>query len=175
MRITTKSGDGGKTKLCGGKSVSKCDPRIKAQGALDELISLLGLARTKVKDPVIKKKIKLIQTDLFKIIASISSGSKSNGRLAVKQSDVMMLEQFGDTIERHTRMPDTFVVPGVNEGSAILHVARAVVRRAECSVVESDRKFSVDACILAYLNRLSDLLFILAIYEEGKPDPLKYE
>lgn len=175
MRITTKSGDGGNTRLRSGKVVSKCDPRIKAQGALDELISLLGLAKSKIKDPAVKKKIRLIQGDLFRITASISSGGKGVVRSAIKDHDVRMLEHFGDAIERRIRIPKAFVIPGVNERSAVLHVARAVARRAECCVVELKRKFKIDTCILAYLNRLSDLLFILAVHEEGKPDLLKHE
>lgn len=173
MRITTKLGDAGRTRLCGGKAVAKCDPRIKAQGALDELISFLGLAKTKIKDPAVKKKIRLIQIDLFRITASISSGGKGVVGSAIGDHDIRMLERFGDAIERRARMPKAFVIPGVNEPSAALHVARAVSRRAECCVAELKRKFKIDACILAYLNRLSDLLFILAIREEGRPDPLK--
>jgi len=177
MRITTKFGDGGKTRICGGKVVSKCDPRIKAQGALDELISLLGLAKAKSKDAAIKKKIGLIQRDLFRITACISSGGvprRSKG-LAIRDHDVMMLERFGDSIEGRIRIPKAFVIPGVNERSAVLHVARAVARRAECCVVDLKKKFKINTCILAYLNRLSDLLFILAVYEEGKSDLFKYE
>jgi len=173
MRITTRFGDAGKTRLCGGKAVAKCDPRIKTQGALDELISFLGLAKTKIKDPAVKKKIRLIQIDLFRITALISSGGRAAKGLAIGDRDIRMLEHFGDMIERRVRMPKAFIIPGVNEPSAVLHVARAVSRRAECCVTELKRKFKIDACILAYLNRLSDLLFILAIYEEGRPDPLK--
>jgi cob(I)alamin adenosyltransferase len=172
VRITTKSGDGGKTLLCSGKVISKCDLRIKAQGALDELISLLGMVRAKIKNPAVKKKIILIQTDLFKITASISFGAKGDAGAAVKDYDIRMLEHFGGAIEHRIRMPKTFVIPGVNEQSAILHIARAVSRRAECCVVELNRKFKVSPDILAYLNRLSDLLFILAVYEERK---VKYE
>jgi len=171
MRITTRSGDGGKTRLCGGGIISKCDLRIKAQGAVDELISFLGLAKTKIRDPGVKKKIGLIQRDLFRIIGCISAGGKASPS-SVKDCDIKMLEQFGAIMESRGFMPSGFVVPGVNERSAVLHVARAVARRAECCVVELDKKAKIDRHILAYLNRLSDLLFVLAVIEEGRPEPV---
>jgi cob(I)alamin adenosyltransferase len=173
MRITTRSGDKGRTRLCGGKAVSKCDPSIKTQGAIDELISFLGLAKAKMKDRSAKKKIGLIQRDLFKIIGSISAGGKKAAVPAVKACDVRMLEEFGDMMEGRGLMPYGFILPGVNECSAVLHVARTVARRAECCAVELDRRSQIDPCILVYLNRLSDLLFVLAVREEGKSDPLK--
>ena len=173
MRITTRSGDGGRTRLCGGRAVSKCDPSIKAQGAIDELISFLGLAKAKIKDRSVKKKIGLIQRDLFRIIGCISSGGRKAAVSAVKDCDVRMLEGFGDLMEGRGLTPSGFVIPGVNEPSAVLHVARTVARRAECCVVELGGRSKIDPCILAYLNRLSDLLFILAVREEGRSDLLK--
>ena len=173
MRITTRSGDGGRTRLCGGKAVSKCDPSIKTQGAIDELISFLGLAKAKIKDRSVKKKIGLIQRDLFRIIGCISAGGRKASVPAVKACDVRMLEQFGDMMEGRGFIPSGFVLPGVNECSSVLHVARTVARRAECCAVELDGRSKIDPCILAYLNRLSDLLFVLAVREEGKSDPLK--
>lgn len=170
MKITTKRGDSGKTSLCGGRPVSKCDPRIKAQGALDELVSLLGLAKVKAKDPAVKKKIGLIQRDLFRIIGSISLGC-GRGSFSIKDCDVRMLEQFGDAVEARTRMPSGFIVPGVNESSAVLHIARAVARRAECSIVELGAGIKVEPCITAYLNRLSDLLYVFAVCEEKGSEP----
>jgi cob(I)alamin adenosyltransferase len=169
MKITTKAGDKGRTRLCGGRPVSKCDLRVKAQGALDELISFLGVAKVKTRDPAVRKKIGLIQRDLFKIIGSISSGRGSEG-FSIKGCDVRMLEQFGDAIEGRIRMPSGFIVPGVNESSALIHAARAIARRAECSVVELGGKMKIEPCVLAYLNRLSDLLFVFAVCEEGSTD-----
>ncbi|MFA5338637.1 MAG: cob(I)yrinic acid a,c-diamide adenosyltransferase [Candidatus Omnitrophota bacterium] len=173
MRITTKHGDRGRTRLCGGRSVLKCDPSIKAQGAIDELISFLGLAKAKIKDKSEKKKIGLMQKDLFRIIGCISAGGRKAAVPAIKDCDVRMLEEFGDLMEGRGPMPCGFVIPGVNEVSAVLHVARTVARRAECCVVELGRRSKIDPCILAYLNRLSDLLFVLAVREEGRSDLLK--
>lgn len=168
MRITTKKGDRGNTRLYGGRPVSKCDTRIKAQGALDELISFLGLAKAMIKDAAAKRKIDLIQRDLFKITGCISAGRKRSSRLSIEDCDIRMLEDFGDIIEGRTRMPSGFVIPGATAPSAVLHVARTVTRRAECCVVELNRRFKVDPNILVYLNRLSDLLFVLAIREERR-------
>ncbi|MFA5147781.1 MAG: cob(I)yrinic acid a,c-diamide adenosyltransferase [Candidatus Omnitrophota bacterium] len=170
MKITTRNGDKGRTKLCGGRPVSKCDLRVKTQGVLDELISFLGLAKVKVKDPSVRKKIGLIQRDLFRIIGYISSGGIRAG-FSVKDCDVRMLEQFGDAVEGKIKMPSGFIVPGVNESSAVLHVARAIARRAECSVVELGTKTDIDPCITAYINRLSDLLYVFAVCEEGGSEP----
>lgn len=170
MKITTKNGDKGRTKLCGGRPVSKCDLRVKAQGVLDELISFLGMAKTKVKDPAVRKKIGLIQRDLFRIIGSISAGSARSG-FSVKDCDVRMLEHFGDAVEGRISMPSGFIVPGVNESSALLHVARAIARRAECSIVELSGKMNIEPCTLAYLNRLSDLLYVFAVCEERGSEP----
>jgi len=156
VKVTTKKGDKGRTRLCGGRQVSKCDPRIFAQGALDELVSSLGLAKIKAGDSAIRAKIGLIQKDLMKIAGSISAGSRCDPPV-VTESDIRMLEQFGDEIEKRSGMPSGFVVPGENESSALLHISRAITRRAECSVVRLGAKMMTSPCILAYLNRLSDL------------------
>ncbi len=164
MRITTKKGDKGATKLCGGRQVSKCDPRIIAQGALDELVAFLGWAKIKAADEAIEAKIGLIQKDLMKIIGSISAGSHCKSP-AVTENDIRMLEQFGDEIEKKSGMPSGFVLPGENESSALLHISRAIARRAEWATSGLSGKMKIPPCTLAYLNRLSDLLFIFALYE----------
>jgi len=175
MRITTKRGDSGKTQTCKGKIVPKCDLNIRACGALDEAVSFLGLAKAKTGDAAARKSIDSIQKDLFRIISEISSGGKSKLKSVkpVTGEDVNQIDNIGNIMERNTRVPSGFVVPGVNEQSAVLHIARTVVRRAECVAVELNKKKKLNPCILAYLNRLSDLLFIMAVYEEGKPQPLK--
>lgn len=175
MRITTKRGDGGKTRICGGKSVPKCDLKIRTEGALDEAVSFLGLAKAKIKDTATRKMIDSIQEDLFRIMGEIASGEKAALKFVkpVKSEDVNRIENMGNILERNTRVPPVFIVPGVNEQSAILHVARTVARRAECLVSELNKKKKINPCILAYINRLSDLLFVMAVHEERKPQPLK--
>ncbi len=177
MRITTKRGDSGKTHICGGKTLLKCDLIIRTEGVLDEAISFLGLAKTKVKDAATRKTLDSVQEDLFRIMAEIAREGKriSGYKRPIKDEDVRQIENIGNIIEKKARLPSGFIVPGVNEQSAALHVARTVVRRAECLVSELNKKKKINPCILAYLNRLSDLLFVMAVYEEGKPRLLKYE
>ncbi len=167
MRITTKRGDNGKTQICKGKSVPKYDLKVRAVGILDESISFLGLAKAKTKDTATRKTIDSIQRDLFRIISEVASGGKrkSASLKPVRGEDVNQLENIGNIMERNARVPSGFIVPGVNEQSAVLHIARTVVRRAECLVTELNKKKKLNPCILAYLNRLSDLLFIMAVYE----------
>lgn len=167
MRITTKRGDGGKTRTCGGKVVPKCDLNIRVCGALDEAISFLGLAKVKTGDTAARKNVDSIQKDLFRIISEVSSGGKSNVK-PVSGEDVDRIENIGNIMERNTRVLSGFTVPGANERSAVLHIARTVVRRAECLAAELSKKKKLNPCILAYLNRLSDLLFVMAVHEEDK-------
>lgn len=177
MRITTKRGDGGKTQTCKGKFAPKCDLKVRAYGALDETISFLGLAKAKTKNAAVRKTIDSVQKDLFRIISEIASAGKSAAKSAepVRSEDVNQIEKIGNIMERSARVAFNFVVPGVNEQSAVLHIARTVVRRAECLVAELNKKKKLNPCILAYLNRLSDLLFVMAVYEEGKPQLLRDE
>lgn len=177
MRITTKRGDTGKTQIFSGKRVPKHDLKIEAEGALDETISFLGFAKTKVKNSHTKKVIRSIQKNLFRIIAEIAREKKDALKFEkrIKERDVKQLENIGDIIEKKVEIPACFAIPGVNEESASLHIARTVVRRAERVVAALNRKRKINPQILAYLNRLSDLLYVLARQEEGEPDLLKYD
>lgn len=170
MRITTKKGDKGMTQIFGGKRVPKYDLRIEAEGALDEAISFLGFAKTKVKNSHTKNVIRAIQADLFRIVAEIAREKKDMPGLKkpIKERDVKQLENVGDILEKKTEIPNRFIIPGANEGSASLHIARTVVRRAERVVAALNKKRKTSPQILTYLNRLSDLLFVLARYEEGR-------
>lgn len=176
MRITTKRGDKGKTRLRGGRAVSKCEPRIRVEGALDELVAFLGLAKAKIKDRTTKEMMDSIQKNIFRIMSELGKGSKRDEDFKdpINARDIKRLEELGNIIERKVVLPSNFVVPGVNERSAVLHIARTVARRAECDIVELNRKSKVDPRILAYLNRLSDFLFVLAVYEERNSDILRY-
>ncbi len=177
MKITTKRGDKGKTYILGGKVVQKCDLSIEAQGVLDEAIAFLGFAKTKLKNVSVRQTIASIQRDLFRIIAEIARCKKGAPKFErpVTEQDVNRLEKFGDTLDEKLKVPSCFVIPGVNERSASLHIARTVIRRAERVLAALNKKTKINPHILAYLNRLSDLLFIMALYEEGRPHLLKYE
>lgn len=170
MRITTKNGDNGKTMFCGGKPMPKCDARIRFQGALDELNCFLGLAKAKIKDKEIKEMLGSIQEDIRRIMSEVAGSRRfySNPQNGIGKNDVQRLEEIGGEIEGKLGIPFCFVVPGANEPSALLHIARAVARRAECLASELNEKKKMNPCALSYLNRLSDVLFMMAVAEEKR-------
>lgn len=155
MRIYTKTGDRGKTGLFGGKRVSKSDPRLAAYGDTDELNALLGLARNQNRDPSVDETLKRIQNDLFDL-----------GRLLAtpdpKRLDVSFLEEAIDRLDRELPPLRNFILPGGSELASTLHLARTVCRRAERDVVALAEREPVAEEALAYINRLSDFLFVLA-------------
>ena len=167
-RIYTRGGDHGETSLGDGSRVSKLDPLVKAYGAVDELNSLLGWARVAVGDT-----LEHVQNELFDLGADLSVPyAAGDGRLRVTQAYVDRLEAACD--EANAPLPElkSFVLPGGTEGAARLHVARAACRRAEREVIEAGRARPVNPLAAVYLNRLSDLLFILARAENRGEEPL---
>jgi cob(I)alamin adenosyltransferase len=167
-RIYTRGGDRGETSLGDGSRVSKLDPLVKAYGAVDELNSLLGWARV-----VVGERLERIQNELFDLGADLSvPWAEGDGKLRVTQAYVDRLE--ADCDEANASLPElrSFVLPGGTEGAARLHLARAACRRAEREVLEAARSRPVNPLAPVYLNRLSDLLFILARAENGGEEPL---
>lgn len=165
MKISTKIGDDGKTSLlCGGR-VRKDDLRIEACGALDELSSFLGLSKCLSKDRMSKRIINNAQQALFVIGSEIAAG-KSDYKLKkrIEQGDIRSLELSIERLEKKGRVKSSsFVLPGRNSLSATLDVARSITRRAERRAVTLKRKGIVkNICMIIYLNRLSDLLYLLA-------------
>jgi cob(I)alamin adenosyltransferase len=168
-RIYTGGGDGGETSLGDGSRVSKLDPLVRAYGAVDELNSLLGWASCEVADDRLPR----IQNELFDLGADLSVPyAEGDGRLRVAQNLVDRLE--ADCDEANASLPEltSFLLPGGNEAASRLHVARAVCRRAELEVVDAAGKRPVNPLAAVYLNRLSDLLFILARHYAGADQPL---
>ncbi len=167
-RIYTRVGDSGETSLVGGRKACKSGPLIQALGDLDEASCALGLARMALDsdiptDATIDDVLHSIQNRLLDCCAMLAAPPDAVGRGAfVSQADVTELERFID--ERACAMAgtSTFVLPGGSERSARLHLARAVVRRAERSVVLCSAEEPVDPVLLAYINRLSDVLFVMA-------------
>jgi cob(I)alamin adenosyltransferase len=173
MKIYTKTGDDGTTGLLYGGRVPKDDLRTEAYGGTDEAVALLGLARAHAPAAEGLDAFLLgIQRQLFVVGAELATARENAGKLQPGVSKVTdaMVEALEDAIDRMTAeapLPDHFVVAGSSAVSAALDVARAVVRRAERSVVAMDREgLLVDGCALRYLNRLSDLLFVAARFEE---------
>ena len=158
-RIYTRGGDGGETSLGDGARVSKLDPLVRAYGEVDELNSLLGWAQVVAADPRLGR----IQNELFDLGADLSVPFEGgDGRLRIEQGAIDRLEAECD--QANAPLPElrSFVLPGGSEVAARLHVTRAVCRRAERAVVEAVRERPVNPLAAVYLNRLSDLLFVLA-------------
>ena len=169
-RIYTRGGDKGQTSLGDGSRVSKLDPLVRAYGAVDELNSLLGWARCATED----ERLPRIQNELFDLGADLSVPfAEGDDRLRITQGYVERLE--ADCDEANSGLPElrSFVLPGGGEAAARLHVARAVCRRAELEVLAAAGERPVNPLAAVYLNRLSDLLFILArAANAGGDEPL---
>lgn len=164
MKIYTKTGDGGETGLFGGARVSKADPRVEAYGDVDELNAQVGVARSGGLDEDIDSLLAVIQAKLFDVGAELASapGSKASAIPHVNEDDVVVLEQAIDRFEKELEPLKTFILPGGSPAAARLHVGRTVGRRAERRVVALAAQTEVRDAIVRYLNRLSDLLFVLA-------------
>lgn len=164
MRITkvyTRTGDKGKTGLVDGSRVSKADIRVDAYGDIDELNSLLGLIRVKLEDKEIDQVLSIIQNDLFIVGADLAS-PLSIQVPRIGQETIDSLEQWADLYLEHLPPLKEFILPGGSESGALMHLARTVARRAERRVVELGEKEQINPLTIAYVNRLSDLLFVLA-------------
>jgi cob(I)alamin adenosyltransferase len=164
MKIYTRTGDTGETSLFGGKRVVKDDPRVHAYGEVDELNAHLGFARVSATDAEIDAELVRLQRDLFALGAQLADpGGRVGDRSAKAQlgdDDVARLEQLIDRMEAGLPPLGNFILAGGSACGAALHVARAVCRRAERAIVALDP--AVDPVLLRYVNRLSDLLFVLA-------------
>jgi len=156
MKIYTRTGDTGSTSLFGGTRVPKSDPRIEAYGTIDELNAFLGVARASWPAGDIDAQLAAIQTDLFEIGAHLSSPGTSRFP-GVENARIEELEHAIDAMESELPPLTNFILPGGSLAAANLHVARTVCRRAERLVVALGDEMTV-----AYLNRLSDYLFVAA-------------
>ena len=161
-RIYTRAGDRGETSLGDGARVPKTDPRVVAYGAVDELNSQLGVLLAMDVPGESRAPLERIQNELFDLGADLSVPVHVEGRLRVAQSQVDGLEQLCDTFNEPLPELKSFVLPGGTRVGALLHVARTICRRAERDALAAARSVEVNPLALVYLNRLSDLLFILA-------------
>jgi cob(I)alamin adenosyltransferase len=160
-KVYTRTGDGGETSLVGGGRVSKASPRVEAYGDVDELNSLIGLARSLGDDSEIDEALALIQNDLFTVGGDLASPLGIEVPRVV-ESFVTTLEELSDRFLKELEPLKEFILPGGCEAGATLHLARTVARRAERRVVALAETEEVNSETIVYLNRLSDLLFILA-------------
>lgn len=165
MKIYTKTGDRGETGLFGGPRVGKDAPRIEAYGTVDELNSVLGLVRAQLAAGEIDVLAARIQNDLFALGAQLATPDPSAHQTAlIGPPQIAALESAIDHFEARLEPLTEFVLPGGTPAAAHLHLARTVCRRAERRVVTLSRHSSepIATDVIVYLNRLSDLLFVLA-------------
>ena len=165
MKIYTRTGDAGETSLYGGERVSKADLRVAAYGTVDEANAGLGLARSHLSDSEIDRDLAEIQNTLFAVGADLATPLDSRSRqsiVPIEGADVTRLESRIDHYSDSLEPLKSFVLPGGHAAAAALHLARTVVRRAEREVTLLNRSEDVSGQVGVYLNRLSDMLFILA-------------
>src|SRR5919108_4909338 len=174
-RIYTRAGDRGETSLGDGSRVRKLDLRVAAFGTVDELNAALGVALAADGLPErLRVPLARIQNDLFDLGADLSVPSGVADRLRVDQPAIDRLERQCDELNTELPMLKSFVLPGGTEAAARLHVARTICRRAERDALAADAEHGVNPLALAYLNRLSDFLFIAARSanaEAGRDEP----
>ena len=169
MRIYTKTGDAGDTGLFGGGRVPKDHPRVEAYGDVDELNAMLGLARSIEMMPRIDEVLAPVQRDLFSLGALLATPQPDKVKQQLEKARIddqriAQLERAIDEGEAELEPLQAFILPGGTPKSAALHVARTVCRRAERRVIAlaHDPSVHVPPIVIVYLNRLSDLLFVLA-------------
>jgi cob(I)alamin adenosyltransferase len=161
-KIYTRGGDAGETSLGDGSRVSKLDGRIEAFGAVDELNAALGVVLAGEVPDELRPVLSRVQNELFDLGADLSVPAQVEGRLRVEQSMVDRLEQDCDRFNAELPELRSFVLPGGTDAAARLHVARTVCRRAERDALRAAAVQELGPLVVVYLNRLSDLLFILA-------------
>jgi cob(I)alamin adenosyltransferase len=178
VRIWTKTGDDGSTGLLYGGRTSKADLRVEAYGATDEAVAAIGLARAAADDDL-KAVLLRLQRELFVAGAELATAPDNHRKLSAEKGTKVTaamvdgLEQLLVEYEGRTEMPKEFVIPGETPVSSALDLARSIVRRAERRAVAlADADGLSDGECVRYLNRLADLLFMLARFEEGGYTPL---
>jgi cob(I)alamin adenosyltransferase len=163
VKIYTRKGDGGQTRLFTGERVSKDEARLEALGCIDELVAFLGLARSEIEDSDICSRLTAIQSELYLILTDIASAAQEKPSATKLPDDAIdIVESLIDAYDARLPPLRDFIMPGESRASSLLHVARTVCRRAERRVVVIARNFPLNARVPAYLNRLSDLLFVMA-------------
>ncbi len=174
--ITTKTGDRGTTRLFSGEEVSKYSERLEAYGDLDELVSLLSVARHQMKNKELIDDVLYLQRTLFVVGSELATtaGKISKLKSRIDENFLKTMENRRSALEDRVKIPDGFVIPGNNPASAALDVCRAVSRRLERKIVELFQKKELNnQNLLIWLNRLSDYLYLMARFEEGKPQLVK--
>ena len=170
-KVTTGTGDTGYTGLIGEQRVPKYDPRPDTFGTVDEATSALGLARAMAQDSKIKKIIYDIQNELYLLMAELATPPENYEKLGFRMTSehVHRLEQVEESLKQEVEIPNKFIVPGDTPDGAALDLARTIIRRAERMAVKLLHDGIIEnGEVVRYLNRLSDLVFIVARYIEVK-------
>jgi len=169
MKIYTKTGDDGTTGLFGGQRVTKDSLRVECYGTVDELNSTLGIANSEVKNSDLNLLLTEIQNKLFTVGAQLATpfDKKEINTVKLVDEDIVYLENNIDKFEEKLEPLKQFILPGGTKGASFLHFARSVCRRAERLVTLLSKNEKISNLNLIYSNRLSDLLFVLARYENS--------
>ena len=177
MKIYTKTGDSGETGLFGGERVSKNTIRIEAYGTIDELNAFIGLTIIEVSDKSVKDLLQKIQNWLFSIGADLATpDNERSKKLNVFRTSEEYYRYIETEIDKYESKLDelkNFILPGGTKGAALLHICRTITRRAERMVVALNSTVKIGNNIIIFLNRLSDLFFVLARFDNavtGTPD-----
>lgn len=160
--VYTKTGDKGQTSLFTGERVDKCSLRVEAYGSIDEVQAFLGLARAHATNEAVATELLTIEQELWLLMADVASLGKEG---KVNESYVTRLESVIDAFDAQLEPLSKFVIPGDDKASSFLHIARTIVRRAERAMWRLGQQEPVHEDNIKYLNRLSDLCFILARVE----------
>ncbi len=174
MKIYTKTGDGGETRLLFGGRVSKTDLRCEAYGATDLAVSAMGLARGLSQEPKVRDILLQVQNEMFTVGAELATDPSQYRHLednfrTVNEEMVSRLEELIDELDAEIELPSAFIVPGASAASGAIDVARSQLRTAERRVVQlKERDLLANPEVLRYVNRLADLLFMLARYEDRR-------
>ena len=162
MKIYTKTGDDGTTGIQNGTRVSKSESRIQAYGMIDEINSFLGIILSKLDEKDLENLITKIQNDLFVVGSDLSNSDLKNTQNRVNDEMIKTLEENIDKLEKKLSPITNFILPGGHEIAALVHVSRSITRRAETFVISLSEKEKINNNSIKYLNRLSDLLFVIA-------------
>jgi len=176
VKIYTKTGDRGDTRLFDGTTVRKHNERVEAYGDVDELNSFIGAAASFLKDTSLISMLAEVQKDLFSVGAQLADPGfkqQTRAKFQIPRGRITALENAIDSFETELPPLRQFIIAGGGSGGAMLHVARTVCRRAERRVVGLSEKVEVNPIVIEYLNRLSDFLFVMARvvnHREGKEE-----
>lgn len=171
-KVYTKRGDKGETDLLGGSKARKDSLKVESYGSVDEASAFIGVARFYCKNKIMKERLKNIQNKLLVLGGYLASDQNGKEMLKdqISEDDIKLLEEYIDEYNQHLEPLKHFILPGDNEVSAHFHVARTVVRRAERKIVSITSEENLNPLIQKYVNRLSDLMFVLARYSEEVED-----